>query len=272
MVTKMKIFKEIHKSKDDPSFFSLIRKYNKNHDPKTGRFTYSTGGGGSSFTPAASVSDAVAYAKNNLGFKNVSYEYSYIDQERMRQVSGTLDIDTINHINGEITKIQEKYPETKGVVSNLSVDCGYATAATAVSGRNKNEVSLKFKPDEYSKGVDHVNNEWSKRVSKGEHPPGTDASSILWHEYGHVLALYEGKKAGAKDYYSAMKNSSIESEWVSKASSSLGMSEDSFLGSISVYGSNHPAEAWAEAFSEYNTSPNPRKECKTIVEVAGLSR
>ena len=49
------------------------------------------------FTPAKTKKEAIAYAQSELGFTSASY--------------GTkLDIDTINHINEQITQIQAQYP------------------------------------------------------------------------------------------------------------------------------------------------------------------
>ena len=58
------------------------------------------------FTPAKTKKEAISYAKEKLGFKSVSY-------------GNKLDIETINHINQQITTLQAKYPEFKGSVQEL---------------------------------------------------------------------------------------------------------------------------------------------------------
>lgn len=229
------------------------------------------------FTPAKSKKEAVSYAKENLGFKNVSF--------------GTkMDLDTINHINRNITEIQAKYPEVKGAVSTLKTTAQkgvYAFVKTHGSGEMELNVSTKV----YSKGVDAVEKLYKHGVDSGFAPAGTKADSVIWHEYGHILgAISTKQKHGlgpsetiSRNDYNAMvdfmtdkKGGVMETEWITKAAQSLGMGDWSgqqqMKASISKYATYNNKEAFAEAFAEVSTSKNPRKEALAIVKASGWYR
>ena len=223
------------------------------------------------FTPAKTKKEAVAYAQNELGFSKVSY--------------GTkLDIDTINHINEQITAVQQKYPETKGACQELKTTTGrvYAQIRTSADGTMNFEIGTPT----YGRGMDYIKNGYARDVEVGFHPKGTDHSSIVWHEYGHVLATIStkqkygasptGKIAANRDtqYQFAMsrRGKTTEREWLSTAAKETGTKPSEIMRGISRYAQNNPAEAFAEAFAEVNCSQNPRAEATAIVKASGWSR
>lgn len=223
------------------------------------------------FSPAKTKKEAVEYAKSELGFTNVSY--------------GTkLDIDTINHINEEIANIQARYPETKGACQALNTSSGnfYAAVYTTAEG----SMTLKIGTKIYGNGMDYVKKAYESDVKAGFHPVGTDAGSVIWHEYGHVLATVSTKeKFGAsptgkiaanygsmRDFAMSRNSNAVEKEWLFAAAKSTGKKPSEIMSAVSRYAQKNPAETFAESFAEVMTSSKPRAEALAVVEASGWKR
>lgn len=224
------------------------------------------------FTPAKNKKEAVAYAQKELGFTKVSY--------------GTkMDLDTINHINEQITNVQAKYPEVKGAVQELKTTTStrvYAQIRTSADGSMAYEVGSHL----YGSGLDSLNKSHARDVESGYHPPGTSAGSIVYHEYGHVLANISTKQnlgvsAGGKiaanytdrsNFITSRRNNTVERKWVSDAAKSTGTSAKQLQSNISRYGQKNHAEAFAEAFAEVMGSSSPRESSVALVKASGWYR
>ena len=223
------------------------------------------------FTPAKTKKEAVAYAQSQLGFDKASY--------------GTkLDIDTINHINEQITKIQAQYPETRGACQVLKTTTSsvYAQIRTAADGTMNFEIGTPT----YSRGMEYVKKAYERDLQTGFHPKGTDHSSIVWHEYGHVLAVVSAKQqfgatASGKiaatrgsqyQFISSRRSRATEREWLSNAAKETGSTAGSMARSISRYATRNAAETFAEAFAAYHCSSNPSPEATAIVKASGWAR
>jgi hypothetical protein len=224
------------------------------------------------FTPAKTKKEAVAYAQTELGFQSVSY--------------GTkLDIDTINHINEQIARVQQQYPEVKGAVSELktwSKQGVYAAIETNADGSMKFLVGT----TQFGQGLDHVKSHYARDVESGFHPTGTDAGSIVYHEYGHVLANISSKQGmgvSAKGKIAAnsgdqmkfivsRRSNTVEKEWLFEAAKTTGSKPSELMKTISRYAQKNPGETFAEAFSEVMGSASPRKEAVEIVKASGWYR
>ena len=219
------------------------------------------------FTPAKSKAEAAEYAKTKLNMESVNY--------------GNLDVDTINHINKEVTAIQKKYPELKESVRNIEIDNRqgvYAAAGTGYSGRS----TLYIGNTQYGKGLEHVKDHYQKDVDSGYHPAGTDYKSVIWHEYGHIFA-YTKCKTGlgfaanetlgywdGVEYTKNIRGRTYEKGVLRDAAKSLKITQKEFKANISRYAEKNPAETFAEAFAEFNTSKNPRPECIALMKAAGI--
>ena len=223
------------------------------------------------FTPAATKKEAVAYAQSQLGFNTVSY--------------GTkLDIDTINHINEQITKIQAQYPETRGACQVLKTTTSgvYAQIRTSADGTMNFEVGTKT----YGQGMDYIKKAYARDVEAGFHPKGTDHSSIVWHEYGHVLATISTKQgfggsaagpiAANRSNYIGFINSrrakATEKGWLTSAASDSGSTGRELQKSISRYAMQNAGETFAEAFAEFHCSSNPGAAATAVVNASGWAR
>lgn len=224
------------------------------------------------FTPAKTKKEAVAYAQNELGFTKVSY--------------GTkLDIDTINHINEQIAKVQQQYPEVKGAVTELktwSKANAYAAIETGADGSMNFLIGTKL----YGNGLESVKRQYDSDVKSGFHPEGTTAGSIVYHEFGHVLANISAKKSlgvsangriaanytDRSNFISNRRNNTTERQWVADAAKSTGTSARQLQANISRYGQKNAGEAFAEAFSEVMGSSSPRESSVALVKASGWYR
>ena len=225
----------------------------------------------SKFTPSKTKKEATEYAVKELGFEKASY--------------GTkLDIDTINHINKQVSDIQSKYPHLKGAVQEVKVSSSgkmYACIETAADGRMTLKVSSKY----YGKGLELLEQQYKADCDIGFHPKGTTAKDIVWHEYGHVYAGVEIKKAhGIKanetlnytDYHKSLnfmsdkRRGSFETQVANQAAKSTGKSVSELQKSISRYAQKNTKELFAEAFAEFNGSSNPSPECIALMKAAGI--
>lgn len=225
----------------------------------------------SNFTPAKTKKAATEYAKKELGFERVSY-------------GSKLDIDTINHINKQVSDIQTKYPELKGAVQEVKTSSSgrmYACIETDRTGRMTLKVSSKL----YGNGLDVLERQYKADCDVGFHPKGTSAKDIVWHEYGHVYAGVQSKKAvgvGSKetispfdggksvDFIMNRRSGTYEKGIANTASKSLGKSVGTMQKNISRYAQKNVKELFAEAFAEFNSSPNPSPECIALMKAAGI--
>lgn len=220
------------------------------------------------FKPAATKEEAIEYAKNKLNMSSVDY--------------GNIDIDTINHINEEITKIYEKYPELSESVRAIGLETRantYASAEVNRSGRCR----LNIGQAHYGKGLETVKEKYQMDVDAGFHPTNTDYKAIIWHEYGHMLAYTHYKTQmgfSAKDslgfydgadFFKSVNGRSYEKSAIRDAAKSLKITQTELKSRISRYAEKNPAETFAEAFAEFNTSTSPRPECIAMMKAAGIT-
>lgn len=250
-----------------------IGKGNPYHDPKTGKFTNAPGGsGGVPFAPAGSMDEAREYARNQLGFSGrVDYSYSYIDQKEGRQVTGSLDMETVNHINKTITEIQDRYPEMKGVVSDLGCSTRSVYAEVVHNGRD-GSLSLLIGAKAHKDGLQATYDAWEGDVGLGYHPKGTTGDAILWHEYGHVYAsMANGSGKTVRDKLKAVSTREAETGWKNDAAKKLGVDPSSFAENVSRYSTMDAGELFAEAFGAHNTG-NSTKWTDALMEAAGADR
>ena len=139
----------------------------------------------------------------------------------------------------------------------------------------------------YGKGVEHVRKMYEREVSLGRSPKNTTFESILWHEYGHVLAVISTKKKLGEnnpggnfngdidkqiDFIIKRRAKTTEKIWVSNVSKKYGITNSQLAEKISEYAKTNTGETFAEAFGEVNGSPTPRKEAVSLVKESGWYR
>ena len=269
-----------------------VEKANPYRDPATGRFTFAPGGSkgsgsintpegnknsperkngahSSSFTPAKTVAEARQYAQDTLGFMTVDYSIA-----KTPGMWESLDLDTINEINGTITDIQEQYPELKGMVEHLTAGSrrsSYYMAVVHDSNGPQNVVNRLEIGRPCWDGLENTRQQVAQDVEAGFHPPESDVSSLIWHEYGHVMAHVIRSKESLTNIRGDLEKLKTDTNMLSEAMVKLGYDANdtsSFSSKISKYAEKDAGETFAEAFSEYHTSSNPRRESVVLTEIA----
>lgn len=223
------------------------------------------------FTPAKTKKEAVQYAKDNLGFMRVSY--------------GTkLGMDAINLINEEITNVQAKYPEVKGAVHELKTTTARGVYAQ-IRYSGLGGMTFEVGSNQFGGRLDMVKERYKRDVESGFHPKGTEANSIIHHEYGHVLECISTKKSlgyGPSDtlrfednrpFVAEMRLSQQTSgQWIQQAAKECNTTNIGVMKRISRYAMKNTRETFAEAFAEYQCSENPRPEAVAMVKASGWAR
>ena len=74
------------------------------------------------------------------------------------------------------------------------------------------------------------------------------------------------------DFMSNVKSKSYEKTVLRDAAKSMKTTQKELKSKISRYAEKNPAETFAEAFAEFNCSPNPRPECIAIMKAAGITK
>lgn len=249
-----------------------IDKMNDRHDPKTGRFTFKPGSE-AAFVPAKTTHEAVLYATQKLGFYDVDY--------------GNMDLETINHVNLEITRIQEKYPEVRGAVQYLDVYEENDAYACTVLDSSNGTMAIELSRHDFGNGIAYLKEKYERDAAIEQVPRNTDFRAIIWHEYGHVIANIIRKKSvglGSSEFKVGFNPQLVTSlktlartqfpyqEWVLGAMDALALSMDGLARGVSENAKNSVGELFADSFAEVNVAPAPRKEAVTVVRKSGWYR
>jgi len=256
-------------SPDSPNRFDFIQELDKgggnpNHD-RLGRFTWAP-------CSAKNVKEAVDYAKKQLGFQQVNY-------------GPISDMDTINHINTQISLVQQKYPETKGAVQGFTTT-GKKGAFARMRAGDTGQIVLAVSTEMYGKGLKSLEAKYAASVSTGYFPKGTDARAAIWHEYGHIIAAIALKRQQGFKPSEVIQNPhqrdtfstewgkhSLEEKWLSRAAAKSLVQPAGLSAVISRYAfEGGAAETFAEAFAEVNVSASPRAPATTLVRESGYYR
>lgn len=226
------------------SFTSIIRKFNKWHDPKTGRFTSAPGG--SAMTTEQKLASAKATIEK-LG------PYAYLDK-----VDGDVALDVAE----TFTRVAERYPACKLAIAGFSTDEPFSEPGIFAEGR---KVIAAYDPfmqcihlnPNYFGDKEKFEAVYKESIEKGFHPEGTDYRAMVIHEIGHALDHYYGQELNNGSDISINMRRSHDKMGITKGY--LGIKEG-----LSEYATVNSGEYLAEGFAEYINSPNPRPIAKAI--------
>jgi hypothetical protein len=242
---------------------------------------------------AKTVEEAREYAKQKLGFDQVDYSYSYIDQKEGRQVTGTFDIDTINSVNATITQIHERYPEMAGYLKVMETYDSNACAAVVHTSGDSKPPTLKLGAKHYSQGLEKMSEIKRRDAESGFHPKNCNtAESTIWHEYGHVYGAMQNRKQTFENYgvpkdapdfqkignhlfEQVVRQNAAEKLYQSGSfKNSYGMERPHLLAKkVSKYAQKNASETFAEAFASYNMDPKVRnKFIQALMEESGVKK
>ena len=193
--------------------------------------------------------------------------YSAVENEPTGSSSGAVSLDSMNeqvarHACETVDRVFDKFPEFAGFVRFFGTDdyLQKGSAGEYKSGAVTFDKKFFGETDESEWGGSYH----PKIVSKDGVPKYHNQT--VAHELGHALDdflclknpdlvdnLYYGKSGSWTTYYDT-----IGSKLLSRAAKNLGMTQTALKQKISGYACKNSVEAFAEAFSEYIASDEPR--------------
>lgn len=212
-----------------------------------------------------------------LGVDKTKIDFGEIDEKSKKSV-----------YNG-VKKVFEKFPQLKGHIKSIVYDSTLKAIASSDSIGGKLKLSSRFCDyDKLAKDYTHQTKlEWN--------PKGTTVDSIIVHELGHQLdglltikGVFGGEigKYGVTRTSAAVKREVLQrigyfdyiraerADWIRmgyrgrELNDALEFSKKEFITKhISEYACKNEREFFAECFSEYMTSKNPRKAARIFGEI-----
>jgi uncharacterized protein with gpF-like domain len=166
----------------------------------------------------------------------------------LKKVSlGGLHQNAKEDLRNTMSDVYSKIPETKGMVSSISVN-NRLRKAYAQCLPLTGEIELS---GEMYKDITKMKKSYEKDVAARFHPAGTDYRSILTHEIGHAITGQIARKLGLtiREFGLRLQNEVLQD---------LGLSVKDITQGLSEYGRKNSLEFIAEAFAEYMDSKAPR--------------
>ncbi len=167
---------------------------------------------------------------------------------------GDLPTDSCKVVINTVTHLYQRFPCLKGWTQKLSFDRNCTEGIAYSVGR---EIVLCNAFSNY----EELAKKTQKSVLNGHFPTGTNVSGIVAHEFGHQInnLLTHNKAHGANQ---GRKGSTTMCKIVLHLIGWNGGSDDEqrkfIAANISKYATKNHSEMFAELFSEYITSPQPR--------------
>lgn len=184
------------------------------------------------------VGTAAGYRKLIRGDAEQAWEKRRLDRERWG----------IKERAGDKERFIRKYESQNGARMQANT---WAQAVSQGGGRARILIGTSMEASRR----DRFAKEMKQAVEQGFHPKGTGSfKSIIDHEYGHVIDFSHRNLPGSS--YIEQRNSIMSAiySW-----GKVGLSKE-----LSAYAASKTAEVWAEAWSEFRNSPNPRPAATEI--------
>lgn len=270
-----------------------VKKANPYHDPKTGRFTNKPGGTGSKFVrpqpPDESGIDVrrEGESKEEARARRLKYIADYEQYEREMDeafskvdkrigdllgipsynvgLRHALDPDEMETFADEIEAFTNKFPQVKGEVYALRCfDFGKMFGKEyedAIGCFNETTKEIELNERFYKNGKKELKKALAEDVNGKFHPQATSTSIYIHHELAHALDDCTSKLTGER----ASNVNFLEEKGVAEMAGKQ-FNAKSVTNELSEYATVSRKEFFAEAISEYVSSPNPRPMAKRVGE------
>lgn len=187
-------------------------------------------------------------------------------EEKIKQLgwfSGRVSLEacppeTAKSIAASLNRVFERYPGLKGKMNGIdTTQLGIGQWAGFVPWTQRIVIS----DIKYSQGIEELKDQYAELEKVGFFPKGTDYRSIFVHEMGHAIDYYIGRdKKVDRIAYSLQYEYLKETVGLRSAYSEEAM--EYVRQNISRYAATNQKELFAECFSEWMTSVNPRDAAK----------
>lgn len=204
------------------------------------------------------TSKSVIERLSNVGVKNVNF--NGIPEKVQNEIASAFE------------KMSLVFPESKGVISAISISnsLGDSTpAATGYSTRNGTlQTYMSINPTWFSnENLEDMINECSENGSWA----GTGIGGIINHEIGHALHLQlDAEELGMQMNFgngiTSINQAELSNRWLNNTTtnnirdtvlSNLSMTRDDVYDNISSYADTDGSECFAECIADYTTTDNP---------------
>lgn len=162
------------------------------------------------------------------------------------------DLDSAKAVGTAFDRMFSKFPQLKGKF--VAPETGELRKNVYANCRTTTDGGVTLSKTLFS--------DWGKLKSKysydvllGFHPAGTDASSIVTHEFGHAVDGYIGRALGKETYSETI---------IKQVLKDAGVGPDKVAIEISKYATKNERECFAELFAEYIGSENPSKAAQAL--------
>lgn len=193
--------------------------------------------------------------------KNSGWYYEmHKDGKVIRSVDGLslsgCDVECAKGIYKSQERIFTKYPELIGKFNSINtLKLNSMTYAQCLVGTGHGGITVN---STYFKDVNRIIKKYDKDIKLGYHCTGTNYESIVTHEFGHALddlltnTYHMAGNTGKKVKY-------VSSMLRPKVMRACGLKVGDIEKEVSGYATKDAMEWFAECFSEWMDSPNPRK-------------
>lgn len=177
---------------------------------------------------------------------------------------GKISLDAANAVGEKYWQVVDKFPQLKGkfgIVTDASMGLKKNVyAAATVEARPSMYVNSRH----FNKNISAIKS-YEDDVAAGFHPQGTNWKSIFTHEIGHQASniIFSDEFPGfVHEVKGVTEFCNDVMRWTLQRAGTSNVA-----GELSVYATKNSREFFAEAFSEYMDSPNPRPIAKAFGEV-----
>lgn len=163
-------------------------------------------------------------------------------------------------------KVFNKYPQLKGKLAAVKSNNRMDGRTYAQCNMGFGCGGIEINPSKF-KSIENVTKTYTEDLEQGFHPAGTTHKSIIIHELGHAIDDYLSNTLHYNGVTPRGKRGYVSDKLRAKVLKKAGINTALIEQELSGYATKNAHEFWAECFSEYMESENPRKVAKAFGEI-----
>lgn len=280
----MNRYDNIEEVKKDRKSFGVVEKFNPYHGWH-GRFASANGATTGAGSSGYGSSSDTALSGGRAGGGDRSHRISAAQDRISTALKKGASVDLsaavpemAERVAGVVEKMMDRYPDMKDSIDAFTcVDEKYwALNSGLVAAFDAQTNTIRLNPAMFGDKAS-AEETWKGMVERKHHPEGVPVEGAVAHEMGHAFDHYISKqlfdggldivrtKQGTREKDSISKRLCAE-EAVKRERQGKPMTSESVKNELSGYATTSPAEMFAEAFSEYTMSPDPRPMAQSFGE------
>ena len=267
------------------TFSELIEKFNPYHDSK-GRFTSAGAAASFTYAPGKSKAHDLAIAREKERTANAAGAINDGGKERIAAAETRLkamlkdgaevnlsgvDPELAESTVKSVQTVLDRYPTVKDAFGGFTTDepePGYFTDRQGTYAcYSSKDGTIHLNKNKYSNKAE-LEKSYNEAVGKKHFPEGTTAESAIVHEMGHAIDRYLSLKTidnwkviwGGETVSSRLWNNNIKNA----KKNGEPLTGKIIQNGLSGYATKNAHEYFAEGFSEFMTSPNPRPMAQKV--------